>query len=206
MNGKFQIISTNDGGMSWQLVSQAGMPPAQPGEAGFAASGECLVTGHGHRAWFGAGGGPQARVFRSNDGGKTWQVSATPIPSSPTAGISALAFRDAKHGIAVGGDFLAPTSSPNAVAVTSDGGKTWQLAASTPNRRTARASTVREAVTTAIAVGLAGSDVSTDGGETWTTLRRRAASTPSTAPAATSAGPRARSAASPISSSRQPSS
>ena len=35
--------------MSWQLVSQAGMPPALPGEAGFAASGECLTT-HGHEA------------------------------------------------------------------------------------------------------------------------------------------------------------
>ena len=168
VNGKFQVISTNDGGMSWQLVSQAGMPPAQPGEAAFAASGECLVTGHGHRAWFGGGGGPQARVYRTNDGGTTWQVSATPIPSSPTAGISALAFHGAKHGIATGGDFLAPASSPNAVAVTSDGGKTWHSAASTTNHYLSGATFVKGH--TAIAVGLAGSDVSTDGGETWTTF------------------------------------
>jgi photosystem II stability/assembly factor-like uncharacterized protein len=168
VNGKFQIISTNDGGMSWQLVSQAGMPPAQPGEAGFAASGECLVTGHGHRAWFGGGGGPQARVYRTNDGGTTWQVSATPIPSSPTAGISALAFHGDKHGIATGGDFLAPTTSPNAVAVTSDGGKTWHSATSTTNHYLSGVTFVKGH--TAIAVGLAGSDVSTDGGETWTTF------------------------------------
>jgi photosystem II stability/assembly factor-like uncharacterized protein len=168
VNGKFRIISTNDGGMSWQLVSQDGMPPAQPGEAAFAASGECLVTGHGHRAWFGAGGGPQARVFRTNDGGTTWQVSATPIPSSPTAGISAVAFHGAKHGIATGGDFLAPASSPNAVAVTSDGGKTWHSAQATTNHYLSGATFVKGH--TAIAVGLAGSDVSTDGGETWTTF------------------------------------
>src|SRR5262249_36739306 len=86
VNGKFQIISTKDGGMSWQVVSQAGMPPAQPGEAGFAASGQCLVTGHGHRAWFGGGGGPQARVYRTNDGGTTWQGSATGVPRNPAAG------------------------------------------------------------------------------------------------------------------------
>jgi photosystem II stability/assembly factor-like uncharacterized protein len=168
VNGKFQIISTNDGGMSWHLVSQAGMPPAQPGEAGFAASGECLVTGHGHRAWFGGGGGPEARVYRTTDGGTTWQVSATPIPSSGSAGISALAFHDAKHGIATGGDFLAPTNSPNAVAVTSDGGKTWHLAQSTTNHYLSGATFVKGH--TAIAVGLSGSDVSTDGGETWTTF------------------------------------
>jgi photosystem II stability/assembly factor-like uncharacterized protein len=168
VNGKFQIISTKDGGMSWQLVSQAGMPPAQPGEAGFAASGECLVTGHGRRAWFGGGGGPQARVYRTNDGGTTWQVSATPIPSSPTSGISALAFHDAKHGIATGGDFLAPTASPNAVAVTRDGGKTWQSAKTTTNHYLSGVTFVKGH--TAIAVGLAGSDVSTDGGQTWTTF------------------------------------
>ena len=169
VNGKFQIISTSDGGMHWQLVSQAGMPPALPGEAGFAASGECLVTGHGEHAWFGSGGGPQARVFRTNDGGKTWQVSVTPIPSGPTSGVNGLAFRnDDKRGIAVGGDFLAPAASPNSVAITSDGGKTWKLAKTQNNQ-------YRSGVTflhgqTAIDVGLTGSDFTTDSGNTWTTF------------------------------------
>lgn len=167
--GKFQIISTSDGGMSWHLVSQSGMPPALPGEAGFAASGECLVTGHGRHAWFGSGGGAQARVFRTNDGGTTWQVSTTPIPSSPSSGVNGLAFRnDDKRGIAVGGDFNAPASSPNSVAITSDGGRTWRLAKTQNNQ-------YRSGVTflhgqTAIDVGLTGSDFSTDSGNTWTTF------------------------------------
>jgi photosystem II stability/assembly factor-like uncharacterized protein len=167
-NGKFQIISTNDGGVSWHLVSQAGMPPALPGEAGFAASGECLVTHHGHRAWFGSGGGAQARVFRTNDGGNTWQVSVTPMTSGPTAGINGLAFRDAKHGIAVGGDFTAPTVSPNALAITSDGGKTWRLATGAPSEYRSGVAWLRGH--TAIDVGLSGSDYSTDGGNTWTSF------------------------------------
>jgi photosystem II stability/assembly factor-like uncharacterized protein len=153
--------------MSWQVVSQDGMPAALPGEAGFAASGECL-TSHGHHAWFGTGGGAQARVFSSKDGGKTWQVSVTPINSGPTAGINGLAFRDDKHGIAVGGDFNAPTASPNAVAITSDGGKTWKLAPGAPSEYRSGVAWLRGH--TAIDVGLSGSDYSTDGGNTWTTF------------------------------------
>jgi photosystem II stability/assembly factor-like uncharacterized protein len=167
VNGKFRLISTKDGGMSWQIVSDAGMPPALPGEAGFAASGECL-TSHGHRAWFGSGGGAQARVFSSKDGGKTWHVSATPIPSGPTSGINGIAFHDAKHGIAVGGDFNAPTASPNAVAITSDGGRTWTLAAKAPSEYRSGVDWLRDHI--AIDVGLSGSDYSTDGGNTWTTF------------------------------------
>jgi photosystem II stability/assembly factor-like uncharacterized protein len=167
VNGKFRLISTNDGGMSWQVVSQDGMPAALPGEAAFAASGECL-TSHGHRAWFGSGGGAQARVFSSKDGGKTWQVTATPINSGPTSGINGIAFHDAKHGIAVGGDFNAPTASPNALAITSDGGRTWKLAAGAPSEYRSGVAWLRGH--TAIDVGLSGSDYSTDGGNTWTTF------------------------------------
>ena len=60
----------------------------------------------------------QARVYRSEDWGQSWQVAATPIRSGPSAGIFALAFRDPRHGLAVGGDFATPTSAPDAAALT----------------------------------------------------------------------------------------
>jgi photosystem II stability/assembly factor-like uncharacterized protein len=84
--GMFRIIASDDGGQSWH-VTGLNMPPALPDEAGFAGSGQCITTQGGHRAWFGAGGGAQARVFRSDDRGASWQVSATPVHSSPSAGI-----------------------------------------------------------------------------------------------------------------------
>ena len=64
----FRVLATNDGGLSWHITGL--QMPAAPGEYGFAASGECLTTDHGHRAWFGSGGAA-ARVFRSDDRGVT---------------------------------------------------------------------------------------------------------------------------------------
>jgi photosystem II stability/assembly factor-like uncharacterized protein len=161
---KFRIIATNDGGYSWHVVDPAGMPEALPGEAGFAASGQCITTAHGHTAWFATGGAAQARVFRSTDRGQTWTVSSTPIRSTPTGGIFALAFRDQRHGLAVGGDFATPTASPDNFATTSDGGRTWTLVPGPPEYRSGATWVDGH---TAIAVGPTGSDVSTDAGRTW---------------------------------------
>src|SRR5690242_1103792 len=113
----FLVLATDDGGLHWRVTGQQ-MPAALPGEAAFAASGEC-ITSHGERAWFGTTAG---RVFRSDDGGVSWTVSQTPIANgSGTNGINALAFRSGQHGLAVGGDFAAPAVSPDNFAGTSDG-------------------------------------------------------------------------------------
>jgi photosystem II stability/assembly factor-like uncharacterized protein len=165
VDGKFRIIATDDGGYTWHIVDPAGMPPALPGEAAFAASGECL-TSHGHTAWFGSGGADQARVFRSDDRGETWTVSATPMHSNAFAGIFALAFKDERHGLAVGGDLLTPEASPDNFALTRDGGRSWSLVPGAPPEYRSGATWAEGH--TAIAVGPSGSDVSTDGGNTWT--------------------------------------
>jgi photosystem II stability/assembly factor-like uncharacterized protein len=168
VDGKFRILATGDGGRSWRVLPSGGMPPALADEAGFAASGQCLVT-HGRRdAWLASGGGAQSRVFHSRDGGRTWTVATTPLPSSPTQGVFALAFRDARHGIAVGGDFQPGVPSPDAAATTSDGGAHWTVAATPPPE-------YRSGVTwlhgfAAIAVGPTGSDVTFTGGRTWRTF------------------------------------
>jgi photosystem II stability/assembly factor-like uncharacterized protein len=164
--GKFRIIATSNGGRSWQVVDPAGMPPALTDEFAFAASGQCLTSNHGRRAWFGTGGGAEARVFRSSNRGRTWQVASTPMSVGPTAGIFALAFRSQQHGLAVGGDFTLPTSSTDNFASSRNGGASWQLITGAPAE-------YRSSVTwvnghTAIAVGPSGSDASRNGGRTWT--------------------------------------
>jgi len=163
---KFRVIKTTDGGQTWNVVDPAGMPDALAGEFAFAASGQCITSNHGRRAWFGSGGSAQARVFTSRDRGRTWTVSATPLNSGPSAGINALAFRSQQHGLAVGGDFAVPDNSPNNFAATRNGGGSWDLLTGAPPEYRSGAAWVNG--NTAIAVGLTGSDVTRNKGRTWT--------------------------------------
>jgi photosystem II stability/assembly factor-like uncharacterized protein len=170
VDGRFRIASTSDGGRSWRVLPTDGMPAALTGEFAFAASGTCLVTadrGHGGHAWFATGGGATARVFHTVNRGRTWSVVDTPVPSGPTAGIYSLAFRDPRHGVAVGGDFAAPTTAPDAAAFSRDGGRTWRTAAAEPGEYRSGSAWVPRRHRTVLAVGPTGSDVSRDGGRTW---------------------------------------
>jgi photosystem II stability/assembly factor-like uncharacterized protein len=158
----FRVIATNDGGLSWHVTGL--QMPAAPGAYGFAASGECLTTDHGRRAWFGSGGS-EASVFYSDDRGVSWTKAPTPMLFGPSAGINGIAFNGQRRGIAVGGDFNAPTASPDSFARSFDGGSSWNLVPGAPQE-------YRSGVTwvdgnTAVAVGLSGSDVSSDFGATW---------------------------------------
>jgi NAD(P)-dependent dehydrogenase (short-subunit alcohol dehydrogenase family) len=71
-------------------------------------------------------GGSDARVFRSNDRGLSWFVSDTPITKgTPGSGVFSVAFRNALHGTAVGGNYEKPAEAVNNLAFTRDGGKSW---------------------------------------------------------------------------------
>jgi len=180
VDGTFLVLLTTDGGAHWTSSPATGMPSALPGEAAFAASNSALVTGPGGAAWFATGGGPVARVFRSTDFGRSWTVVDTPIPTGRgSAGIFALAFRDALHGVAVGGDYQAPDSVRPNVAVTDDGGLNWALTDSTRATKFLSGvvylrSSAGTSGNTIIGVGTQGTWLSHTGGVTWT----RAASDP----------------------------
>jgi photosystem II stability/assembly factor-like uncharacterized protein len=168
VNGRFRILATRDGGRNWTVLPNAGMPPALPGEAGFAASGECLTTS-GNDAWFGSGGSTASRVFQSRDRGLTWRASTTPIVTGPTAGVFGLAFRNPVAGVAVGGDFNVPTASANVAALSPQRGP-WFSPQSGPAGYRSGVTWVPRSPSTVIAVGLTGSDVSYDGGLIWHTI------------------------------------
>lgn len=125
VNGVFPDLRTTDG-TNWQSIS-SNMPPALPGEASFAASGTCVATLGGQKAWIATGGSTIARVLATGDGGNTWNAYDTPLVSSPSAGAFTVAFRSPLHGIVGGGD-LDPGDPNNArTAISSDGGVTWTL-------------------------------------------------------------------------------
>lgn len=170
VDGKFRIAATSDGGKSWKVQSNKGMPAALPGEFAFAASGTCLVAGPGKTAWFATGGGDRPRVFKTLDGGRTWRVTDSPMGSGEAAGIFTLSFRDPFHGVAVGGDYAATGGAVKAASYTSDGGRSWQLvpADKAPKMYRSGSASVPGSWATFVAVGPTGSDVSLDGGRSWT--------------------------------------
>lgn len=175
VNGQFAIFTTENGGASWQRQQT---PLALPDEGAFAASGTSLTVNGASNVWFGTGGPGAARVFRSQDGGHSWTVSNTPIRNdSKSAGIFSLAFSDALHGVAVGGDYQKPEDGQGTVAITQDGGTTWAPRGSANGYRSAvavipGAKNMLTGNDTLIAVGTSGADVSSDGGRTWKSFSR----------------------------------
>jgi photosystem II stability/assembly factor-like uncharacterized protein len=90
--------------------------------------------------------------------------------ASSSAGIFSLAFRTTPIGIAVGGDYLKPDDSTGTAAFTTDGGKTWNPATTSPHGY--RSAVAYDASTkTWITVGPNGTDISTDDGRNWRALK-----------------------------------
>ena len=173
VDGRFLIITTTDGGATWKQIAPRNIPPALRGEAAFAASGTCITVQGENDVWFATGGGAVARVFTSRDKGRMWAVNTTPILSgSPSSGIFSVAFKDARNGVVVGGDYKREREAARNVARTSDGGRTWTLIeGSVPTGfRSGVAYVPGTSVSTLVAVGPSGSDYSVDGGLTWSTI------------------------------------
>ena len=168
IDGRFVILMTNDGGFTWTTVPADRLPPALPNEGAFAASGTNIAVWGRKHVWIATGAASQARVLRSTDAGRTWVVAATPLAAGSSAGIFSVAFRDARNGIVVGGDFKKESEAVDNAAITSDGGATW-----TPLKGL---SGFRSVVTyvpktkTLIAVGPSGADYSIDDGRRWTAI------------------------------------
>ncbi|KAL1592978.1 hypothetical protein SLS59_009448 [Nothophoma quercina] len=165
VDGKFRLIETWDGGLTWTIVPSEGMPAALTGEFGFAASGTCIEAAAG-RWYIASGGVDPGRVFRSEDGHR-WQVSNSSIAGGAAAGVFSVRFRDERIGIAVGGDYEKPAGNVNNAAWSKDGGKTWHKAESFPGGYRSGVSWVPGRGQVAVAVGTSGSDITYDGGKNW---------------------------------------
>jgi photosystem II stability/assembly factor-like uncharacterized protein len=130
-NGHFDVIRMTDG-HTWENIGDL-FPPGQPGEGFFPASGTCITTRGGRRAWAVSGGAAHPRVIATTDRGATWASYDIPMGGTPSSGGLSIQFRDNHHGILGGGEVAAPTVfQDNNFARSSDGGKTWQLATAAP--------------------------------------------------------------------------
>ena len=161
VDGRFLVLSTSDG-RHWKELPRDKMPAALPAEGAFAASGTSIARCN-NNIYFGTGG-PAARVFRSDDHGRSWTAAETPMASgNASSGIFSLAC-SGRYVVAVGGDYKNSESAERVAAYSADYGKTWHLAEHPPP---GYRSSVSIMAATAFAVGPTGGDVSLDYGATW---------------------------------------
>ena len=169
VNGKWFILTTSDGGETWQPVPLGGLPLMQPNEGAFAASGTSLVVQGKRNVWIASGGAMTGRVFRSTDRGQTWGVSNTPLPGAEATGLFGMKFFSEKVGVVVGGNYKQEQQTGPNAAITRDGGQTWQLLAPTdpPGLKEAIALLPGDRL---LVVGPSGTSLSADQGQTWQRL------------------------------------
>jgi photosystem II stability/assembly factor-like uncharacterized protein len=171
VNGRFPVLRTTDG-ETWTDIGDQ-LPAAQPLEIAFAASGTCVATQGGQHAWIVTGGAEEARVLATTDGGDTWDAYGTPIVQGTDAsGGFSIDFRDPHHGILAGGDLADEGVPTDNVAVSDDGGRTWELAAPTPFPGAAFGLSYVRGLgqRTVVATGPGGAAWSANEGESWTLL------------------------------------
>jgi|GEM_PF-405173 len=175
VGGAPRVLLTDDGGRTWRRVPDAALPPAQPGEGGFAASGTCVQTGPDGRAWIAAGNAQRARVFLTGDYGRTWSAADVPVEAGEAAGLTSISMLTVEAGTAFGGNLGVRDRRTRNLARTLDGGRTWR-----PLPEVAMNGAVYGGThvpytegRVLLAVGPGGADVSHDAGMSWRTLDAR---------------------------------
>ena len=119
------LLQTANAGESWSRIDKTGLPQLSTQEYGFAASGTGVCVLDSAYIWI-ATGGDKARVFHSENGGKSWLAKSTPMASgNASSGIFSIDFRDAQNGIGVGGDYQDPEAKVVNIIRTEDGGSSW---------------------------------------------------------------------------------
>ena len=163
------IIKTTDGGATWQKLSCDILPEVNEGEAAFAAS-NSNISIYKNNVWI-VSGGKRARVFHSPDRGASWEVYNTPMIQGETmTGIYSVDFYDENLGVIFGGNWEKKEFNEGNKAITTDGGKTWQLLSNGkgPGYRSSVKFVPGSKGQGLVAVGSPGISYSSNRGEDWT--------------------------------------
>ena len=181
VGGALYILTTTNGGRTWTRLDAAPLPAALPNEGAFAASGTNVAVSGRSDAWIATGA---SRVLHSTDGGRSWNVATTPVPSGESSGIFSVAFRDRDHGVVVGGNYRDESAAVNNAAITSDGGAAWRASTRGLSGYRSVVAWVPTTTSSYVAAGPSGVDWSVDDGRTWTSVSVAGVDTVSFAPRA----------------------
>lgn len=164
INGRFFIARTFDGGKTWTDLPFEKRPIADSGEACFAASGTNIVKITNAEAVFITGG----LVSNLHVRDKTHKLPL--VQGKETTGANGIAIKNKKTYIIVGGDFNAATDTTGVCAITTDGGETFTNPIKSPNGY--RSGIAWMGKNKWITCGLNGVDISTDGGQHFSSISK----------------------------------
>lgn len=165
INRKFLLLETIDGGETWNSFKN--QPNAIQGEACFAASGTCLRV-YGHSIYI-VTGGTNSRMLTYNDKDNKWDEWPLPIThGKPSQGTFSLAI-GRSQGIFVGGDYSNVDKADSVAAIQS---KNYYPTIKPIIHGPAGYQSCIEfmAGNTYLSTGTSGTNITTDGGQTWTKI------------------------------------
>jgi photosystem II stability/assembly factor-like uncharacterized protein len=157
IRGKFVLLETKNSGDTWLPVKNP--PDALPGEAAFAASGTCLRLEKGRYVI--VTGGSHSRVISS-------QTNPIPVPllhGRPSQGAFSIAFSKTSS-VIVGGDYSKDQIRDSVAFYFSS--KTGNLSKKQPAGFQSCVEYILDK--TFISTGTSGSNITMDGGQTWTQI------------------------------------
>ncbi len=123
----FYVIRTNDGGDTWSEIPLYQMPPAQPGEAIFSASGTNIsFLDHPDFEYGFVTGGIESNLYLIGRQGKPNKGVVIPIlQGKETTGTFSMATDKLKKFYCIGGDYKLPRDYFDNYYYTTDAGKSW---------------------------------------------------------------------------------
>lgn len=167
IDGHVYLLETKDGGASWDRLKSESLPVLQGKEYGFAASGTGIQCFGDGAIRIGTGGNV-ARIFSSNDYGKSWQVEETPIlQGKDSQGIFSVDYLNEEQAIAVGGDYANDTLAGNNLIPLN---KSWLVTATSKDikfKSCVKFLTAEIILTT----GTSGTAITYNGGKSWAYLK-----------------------------------
>ena len=169
INNRMLLLSTHDGGKSWDVLADKNRPELRKGEASFAASCTGIRCVRNNKLVL-ITGGEESRLFISENKGMTWDFVHSPIlKGQSTTGMFSVAYRD-DTAVVVGGDYKNDTLAKDNVYVLLRHGRRfiWRVI---PERTRGYRECV-EFITKdrLVAAGPTGIDITTDMGMHWRPL------------------------------------
>lgn len=159
IDGRVFLAKTKDGGTTWKEIKKRKLPKLLDGENFFAASGGNIKMLSKHKNVF-VSGGIQSHLYRNK--------KFNPIPfinGRVTCGANAIAMKDHKNWMIVGGDYTNKDAFEPNVFFTDDAGTSFEKPIVLPRGYRSGVEYLNE--NSWIICGLSGVDISDDNGKTW---------------------------------------